>query len=322
MLKKPTSLLRGLAALMLLGPLTPLWAQSATPDAPQATCPPQATAPTPQQLHAARAQAQDRGALWRISRDGRVSWLYGTLHLGKLEWAMPGPKLTQALLSVDAVALEIDVSDPDTQAQLIRSTSAPPAALQERLAKQLAAACVPADALAALHPVLQVMVLGSLDARWIGLDPGYGIEHVLTGFARARKLPLIALETPAIQMQALIPAQPEDVQRLLDLSLTQLESGLTRRVMARLVQAWAEGDLDAVSTYEDWCDCITGEDDRAALRRINDDRNPHMSDRIATLHGEGRRLFAAVGLLHMTGAQALPKLLAERGFTVERVPLH
>lgn len=319
-----TTLLRGLALLMLLGPPAPLWAQSAGPDATPATCPPQASAPTPQQLQAARAQARDRGALWRIGRDGRVSWLYGTLHLGKLEWAMPGPKLTQALLAVDAVALELDVSDPATLAQLAQSTPVliPPAALQQRLARQMAAACVPASALSSWHPVLQVLALSGLDARWIGLDPGYGVEHVLAGFARASKLPVIALETPAIQMQALVPAQPEEAQLFLEVLLTQLESGLTRRVMGRLAHAWADGDLDTVSTYKDWCECIDGEDDRAALRRINDDRNLHMADRIAHLHGQGQRLFAAVGLLHMTGAQALPRLLAERGFTVERVALH
>jgi hypothetical protein len=30
-------------------------------------------------------------------------------------------------------------------------------------------------------------------------------------------------------------------------------------------------------------------------------------------------VFAAVGVLHMSGAKSLPKLLAERGYTVERV---
>ena len=36
--------------------------------------------------------------------------------------------------------------------------------------------------------------------------------------------------------------------------------------------------------------------------------------RIDALHREGRRVFAAVGSLHMTGAQALPKLMAARGY--------
>lgn len=317
-----TYLIRRMATLTLLGPCFPLWAQTATAETTPTTCPPQASTPNAQQLQAARAQARDRGALWRVERDGRVSWLYGTLHLGKLEWAMPGPKITRALLAVDAVALEVDVSDPGLSAQMTQATPpAVPPALQARLATQAATACVPPDALAAFPPLLQVLALSGLDARWIGLDPAYGIEHVLAGFAKGRKLPLVALETAAMQMQALVPTRPDEAEQALETSLAQLESGLSRRVLARLGQAWADGDLETVASYEKWCECITGETDLAALRRLNDDRNPHMADRIAELHQGGQRLFAAVGLLHMTGAQALPRLLAERGFTVERVAL-
>jgi uncharacterized protein YbaP (TraB family) len=59
--------------------------------------------------------------------------------------------------------------------------------------------------------------------------------------------------------------------------------------------------------------------DRAFIKRLNDDRNPGLANRIDALHGEGRRVFAAVGALHMTGAMGLPRLLAQRGFRVERV---
>ena len=38
-------------------------------------------------------------------------------------------------------------------------------------------------------------------------------------------------------------------------------------------------------------------------------------------HQDGRRLFAAAGVLHMVGDTPLQKFLAQRGFTVERVPL-
>lgn len=325
----PPALRRALTALALLFALTPLWAQApATAAAPKtpsdapAACPPVATAPTPQQLQAARAQARDRGALWRLERDGRVSWLYGTLHLGRLEWAVPGPRVTRALLSVDAVALEVDVSDPALVTQMKQIASPPaPAALQARLAKQAVAACVPVDALAGFPPLLQVLTLSGLDARWIGLDPAYGIEHVLGGFAKSRQLPLIALETAAMQLQALVPTQPDEAEQALETTLSQLESGLSRRVMARLGQAWADGDLETVASYEAWCECVAGEADRAALRRLNDARNPPMANRITTLHVGGQRLFAAVGLLHMTGPQALPQLLAERGFKVERIAL-
>ena len=56
-----------------------------------ASCPPVAEKPTAEALQAAARQARDHGFLWRISKDGRTSFLYGTMHVGKLDWAVPGP---------------------------------------------------------------------------------------------------------------------------------------------------------------------------------------------------------------------------------------
>jgi hypothetical protein len=55
------------------------------------------------------------------------------------------------------------------------------------------------------------------------------------------------------------------------------------------------------------------------MRRLLNDRNGPMADKIARLHRGQGGLFVAVGSLHMVGPQGLPALLAARGFTVTRV---
>jgi hypothetical protein len=62
-------------------------------------------------------------------------------------------------------------------------------------------------------------------------------------------------------------------------------------------------------------------EERRYLQRLNDERNGPIADKLVALHASGRRFFAAVGALHMTGPQALPQLLRARGFQVEPVPL-
>jgi uncharacterized protein len=108
---------------------------------------------------------------------------------------------------------------------------------------------------------------------------------------------------------------------LLDQALDQLDDGQARTTLVRLAQAWSDGDLDTIAHYEQWCECARDDAERAFLARLNDDRNPALAERIAALHARGDAVFAAVGALHMTGARALPALLRERGFTVERVAL-
>ena len=43
-------------------------------------------------LDEAQRHARDRGFLWKLEKDGRTSWLYGTVHVARLEWAFPGPR--------------------------------------------------------------------------------------------------------------------------------------------------------------------------------------------------------------------------------------
>ena len=307
-----------LAAALCLCLLT---AQAQTP----ANCPPQTQAPTAAEMQAAASRARDRGLLWRITRDGRSAYLYGSIHLGKLDWAFPGPQVRAALTATDTLALEIDVGDPQMLARLKPPTDrtvptlAP--ALRERLGRQSDAACIPREALAALHPVMQAVTLTVLAARWQGLDPGYAQEFVLSGFARAGQRQVVSLESPELQMALLIPREAAAAERMVEQIVEQLEQGKAQRVMSRLADAWERGDLDEIGNYEGWCDCVATEDDRAQMKRLNDDRNPALADAIDALHREGKKVFAAVGSLHMTGPKGLPLLMQQRGFTVERVAL-
>ncbi len=285
-----------------------------------------ATACPPMLPGAAKAappgSARARGLLWRLTRDGRTSYLYGTLHIGKPAWRRLGPQLSAALRASDVLALEIDPSDPALLAALaeLRHGAELPAALAERLKRAFARACVAPESLAELHPVLQATTLTVLEARWLGMDPSYAMEQLLGSEARALGRRVVSLETAAQQTAALVPDSDAEAQAVIEQSLQQLEDRSTRRVLARLAAAWEAGDLVALDDYEVWCECIADESDRAFMRRLNDERNPLLADGVEALHRQGRRVFAAVGALHMTGPQPLPRLMQARGFRVERIP--
>ena len=170
--------------------------------------------------------------------------------------------------------------------------------------------------------MLQATVLSITEARWLGLDPAYSQELLLGHAARAAGRRVVALETLAQQRDALLSTGPDGELALVDEALAQLESGATRRALRKLVALWQRGDLAALQRYEAWCECAPGSSQREQMQLLNDERNPGLADGIAALHGNaqgGARVFAAVGALHMTGEKALPKLLAQRGFQVERV---
>jgi uncharacterized protein YbaP (TraB family) len=296
-------------------------ADAASAPAPTA-CPPVAQPPTPEQIQAAQRDARDRGFLWRITKNGRSSYLYGTLHLGRMPWVFAGPRLREAQANTDTLALELDLTDPAVLQSPPPAATAPMPltdALRARLSRQIAAACVPEAALQKLNPLMQAITLTVLAARWEGLDASFAQEIVLATAARVQQRPIVSLESAQSQLAVLLPTDPAEAQRLLDQSLEQLEKGRARPLLRRLADAWAEGKLQEIENYAQWCECADTPQDREFLRRLNDERNTPMAERIDALHGEGKRVLAAVGALHMTGEQGLPRLMATRGYTVERL---
>ncbi len=302
---------------------------AATPrGADAAACPAPVQPLSAKQVQAQRARAQDFGVLWRLSKGGRSSHLFGTIHMGRPEWTVPGPLLLQAMAQSDVLALELDLSDPGTvrelkagmEAQLDKTPLSP--ALERRLARAVARACLPPGALDGQHPAMRALTLVLLEPRRDGIDAAFPQEAVLTGLARARGLPIVSLETVQTQLQALLPDTPAQRQYIIEQSLVGLENGAVRRAARRMARSWAAGRLDDLAAYESWCECVESEEDRALFRRVDEARNAGLADRIDQLHGQGRRLLVGVGALHMTGPQALTRLLQQRGFQVDRLVSH
>lgn len=314
-------------------------------------CPPVPQMPDQATLQSIIHNAQDRGLLWRLEKDGRTSWLYGTVHVGKVAWVVPGPTVMKALKSSDELALELNLLDPAVLNELMtamraaptdesaertgsshsgakpatksatRAASAPkplPQDLQDRLEKLKQQECV-APMLAGMRPDAQVVTLATLIARREGLDPNYGIDIVLGGAATGLKKPIISLEKVRTQIRVLVSGDPVKVEEAVRTGLDQLERSDAGQTLATLAQAWSDGRMNLLETYPQWCECVQTAAERRDFATLVDGRNPGLAAAIAREIESGKSLFAAVGALHMVGPRGLPSLLAARGFTVTRV---
>ncbi len=289
-----------------------------------ADCPPSAIASLAK-LGAGVRNGVDRGMLWRIERDGRTSWLYGTIHIGRAEWVRPGPTVQKALAQSDALALEIDSRDEATAR--VMGQPADPALLSRmlsgerarRLDRQNTEACVPPGATAKLQPILQVSALAGLVARADGLYPEFGVDETMAVSARNGNKPIFALENAADQIKALTGDSEAEEAEQVDAALDELESGQLRGQLKELADVWARSDADKLARYADWCDCLRTPAEQRLMKRLLDDRNPGLANGIERMHASGKGVFAAVGALHMIGPQGLPALMASRGFTVTPV---
>jgi uncharacterized protein YbaP (TraB family) len=289
-------------------------------------CPPTAQAPTAEETQAALQNARDRGFLWRLRKDGRTSYLYGTLHVGKADWIYPGPTVIDAIRSSNVVALELDMLDPLVVAKLQAgmlsgARRALPDELSRRMQAQVGIACLPDQLASTMSPEMLAATLIVMSGRYQGLDPSYAIDSVLSGLGHALDKSVLSLETPESQLALMQGRTPAETREIVESALDELESGKAPNLMTRFARVWADGQLAEMEHYDQWCDCMKTESDRASSKRMVDDRNPVLAAGIDAVHREGKQVFAAVGSLHMIGKLGLPTLMAQKGYAVERVEL-
>jgi uncharacterized protein YbaP (TraB family) len=290
-------------------------------------CPPEPVPITAPELSDGLRDATDSGFLWRITRAGRTSYLYGTIHVAERGWVPPGPRVIAAMRASEQVALELDPTDPEIAARTMSlfarkpGASDLPADLQARLQARARASCIQPQIAATVRPELLAVQLEIMVGRRLGLQPAYGIDLFIAGMAHGAGKPLRSLETPESQVALLISDDPKETKRRVEEALDEIDSGDAVRVLKRMSGDWRQGDLADLERYRSWCDCERTPEQRDFLRRVVDERNPGMADQVARWHADGHTLFVAVGALHLIGPHGVPALLRERGFTVERVEL-
>lgn len=288
----------------------------------RAQCLPEPAIPSADEMSVLLEKAPDRGFLWKISKDGQHSWLYGTIHANRREAFVPGPQTRAALFGSDAVAVELDITDAATMGevmQLAKQAVVPiPAPYEARLKAQLKQRCLPAELTGQMHTSLIFSALMMTDARQDGIEASFGTEAFLLGAAQGAKKKIIALETATEQMQAILD-DGKTTAKQYQQALHLLETGKARHQLNKLVDTWNHGDFAMLERYPQWCECMETAEDRAMMKRVIDDRNQLIAQRIAQNHRADQSLFIGVGSLHMVGKQGLPNLLRRQGFSVERV---
>ena len=148
----------------------------------------------------------------------------------------------------------------------------------------------------------------------MGLDPEQGIDKHFLTLAQGNK-PILELETVDQQLDAILDTPEPDL--LVRQSLAQLDD--IERLMTELVGSWKRGDADALAklVIEDE---LEAHPEFADLhRRMFDDRNRAMTDRILEMQARGGSYFVVVGAGHLVGEQGVVAMLERRGQSPRRL---
>jgi uncharacterized protein YbaP (TraB family) len=262
------------------------------------------------------SQAVEHPLLWAAHKDGKTTYLLGTMHIGfDAEKELPG-WVWAKVRAAKSFAVETDISDPALAAAGTRRDGR---TLRQELGEEhwqkLARLLGTGTAHAALT-MTPGAVASLLEMK--GIPPAMPMDLVLLGEAETSGKQLVFLEPAALQIA------------LLDkwLDVRALKEAIDERIAGRqsaveLLAAYRAGDVARLEAL--------GEDREAArkagrseaeLDAMMDEmlyrRNASWIAPIEAMHAQGDAM-VAVGAMHLIGERSVLELLRGRGYQIERV---
>ncbi len=276
------------------------------------------------------AHGTDRGALFRLTLDGHVMHLFGTLHVGLPDFYPLEDRLTGALAEASTLALEIDPDQPRADLQeALRAygmlapgnpayDSLPPRQ-KRRLDVLLQQGGLDASFMLGFKPVLLATMLTLAEYTRQGYRADLSSDAWLARQARRRHVRVLALESLGGQLALLDRLPIPDRWRFLEEMMDTIESGAQRTEAREVVRAWSTADRQALDRMAERCETDRSVSGRFVTQVLLKERNVGLAERLLQLLRTEDRTVAAIGVLHLLGTGSVPELLAQSGVSVERI---
>ena len=264
-------------------------------------------------------------AAYHVASDNTDVWFLGSVHyLRPQDHPLPGI-VDDLYERADTLVMELDLDDIDplavqssfTQAGILPDStplqSVIDATTYELAAARAAELGLPVSLLERLEPWLVALTLTDMGMSELGYQVTQGIEQYLLRRSDRDGKPIVGLESMDDQIGIFDALSWADQEALLLQTLRDLETPDGN--MGRLIDAWRDGRLDALTEelsadFEDMPDLETA---------LIGDRNRRWVIELEQLLREGGRYLVVVGALHLVGEDSVIDLLEERGLDVKRV---
>ena len=268
---------------------------------------------------AAAPRPVNKGLIWTVERDGKTSWLVGSLHLLPPE-AYPLPAAVEAAFqSADTLIEEADPDElrtPDAAAELLKRAFFPPgqtlqatvaASTYKVIVERATQAGLPLEAVQRMRPWMVAVTLAALEMQSAGFDPALGIDRHFRDRAVAMKKPVRTLEA-ALDQVAMLESMGPALQDALVIEALQGASTEVTQVRT-LMTAWQAGDTAVIERL-----LVDSAKDSPAIHQVLFiDRNKRWVPKIEACLAAGRCM-VVVGAGHLVGTDGLVDLLSRRGY--------
>lgn len=269
--------------------------------------------------------------------DGDVIWLFGSIHVGLEEYYPLPDYVMDAFEGSDALAVEFDIVayQEDMQAQTAALTALMytdgttiadhiPAELYEKAVKIIDENSMYVSAYDMYCPVLWSSMLDNIIIEKTGVETDLGVDMHMINLAYDCDKPVLNVESPELQYNLMAGFSEELQIMLLEKSVENFERyNLYGMAMNMLMKTWMTGDEETLVLMLNEESQLGTERERELYAEYTDalitQRNLSMTAYAEDALESGDELFICVGAGHIVGPDAMADLLAERGYTVERI---
>jgi uncharacterized protein YbaP (TraB family) len=275
-----------------------------------------AAAPDPWKQEAAKKDPLKAIFFWSAEKDGKTTYLLGTMHMG----IEPETRLPQIVWDkLDAAktfAMEADLSDPKLAETLVRQKGTLRDDLGPEYWSKLEKAVGPALAqqMERMTPMGAAAMMSLKD-----LPKTSPMDGVLLGRAMNQKKQIVYLEEGMLQAEIL---EKHLGVKALKMMIDTYEKGAAQA--KAMLDAYAAGDPDAIvkinddQRVESLKHGFTQKEYDVQMEDILYKRNASWIAAIEKMHTEGNG-FIAVGALHLIGKRSVLEMLEKKGYKITRL---
>lgn len=266
-----------------------------------------------------KAPKLEKSLLWKITGNGieKPSYLYGTIHL-TCDYVFT-EKLKKAFDETDQLALEIDMSDPKLQVDMMKylfmeDGKTIKSLLNDEDYTTLATFFKEQTGfdLKMFNNMKPLAITSTLTTKMATCKSGTAYDMEFMKVAQAQEEKIIGLETIADQMKVFDNIPYEDqLKSLIEMAEKGMEE--SKKGFDEMTRYYNDEDLEGLLK-------VTAEQGLEAdfQESLVDQRNRNWIPLITKMAKE-KPTFIGVGALHLPGEQGVINLLRKEGYTVEAV---
>ena len=284
-------------------------------------------------------------AMWEVtSGNGGRLVMIGTVHaLDQEDYPLP-ERITGALDSADALAVECDVAASDIDPALLLKEidymyyqngdtvdNHISAEVLESVGKYAESIGMNLNLYKTCRPWVYLSLFESDMLNRIGMSSDLGLDNQLIRSAKDSGKELIELESAEMQLEMMSGFSDSVLEMMLAVYTTE-NAGEIKKSNEEIFDNWRKGDFEALESFyskkaqlDDLVRQGYGPETEEYklmseyIDRIQTDRNKAMAEKAAGLLEKGRNVFLAVGTAHFCGSEGIVSLLEEKGYTVKRI---